>query len=148
MSDNQTIKDRILLWTEYQNISVSAFERKCGLSVGYVSNLKPNTNSKKINDILRAYPQLNKTWLLTGEGSMLNETPMEKYDVSMGVGKQMGGTNEFKFEIGKELINEKGDSEQVKRLKFLLTKANQEISHLQGRVEEQDKFIKMLIDRK
>lgn len=75
MIDSQTIKDRILFWIENQNMSVSAFERKCGLSVGYVSNLKPNTNSKKINDILNAFPNLNREWLLTGEGEMLLSTP-------------------------------------------------------------------------
>lgn len=76
MTDNQTIKDRLIIWINYLNVSVSAFERKCGLSTGYVANLKPNTNSKKINDILAAYPELNKEWLLTGEGEMLkNENP-------------------------------------------------------------------------
>lgn len=70
---NQTIKDRIILWVEFQNISISAFERKCGLGVGYVANLKANTNSKKINDIIKAYPELNKQWLLTGEGDMLKK---------------------------------------------------------------------------
>lgn len=148
MIDNQTIKDRIILWIENQNMSVSAFERRCGLSTGYVASLKPNTNSKKINDILSAFPQLNKEWLLTGKGTMTNDTPSEKYEGYVGVGKQIGGTSEFKFEVEKELINENGDNAQVKRLKTLLAKANQEISHLQGRVEEQDKFIKMLLDKK
>lgn len=72
MAELQTVKDRISYWIEYLGISVAAFERKCGLGTGYVASLRDNTNSKKINDILNAYPQLSRKWLQKGEGEMLN----------------------------------------------------------------------------
>ena len=68
----ENFKDRLLQWIDYKNLSVSAFERRCGMSTGYVANLKPNANSKKLNEISSAFPDLNMEWLKTGEGHMVN----------------------------------------------------------------------------
>ena len=60
----------------------------------------------------------------------------------------------LKIEIEKELVEDFDiDDNDVckkhyKRLKSLLEKANREIARLEGKVEEQDKFIKLLLDRK
>ena len=66
-----TIKDRIELFIKHQKIRRSAFEKTCGFSNGYTRNLKENPSAAKIEDILRNYPELNRVWLLSGEGEML-----------------------------------------------------------------------------
>jgi hypothetical protein len=66
-------KERLLQFIDSQGISKSEFERKCGLSNGYLNSSKGNFGAKKLDDILRAFPMLNRDWLLTGEGEMLNE---------------------------------------------------------------------------
>lgn len=66
------IKDRILLFISHIGISKSTFERSCGLSNGYVNNLKGSIGANKLEGILTAFPELNRNWLLTGEGEMLN----------------------------------------------------------------------------
>lgn len=71
MDAEKCIKDRIMQWIDYNNLSVAAFERKCGLSTGYVANMKPNVNSKKLNDIAIAFPDLNMDWLKSGKGDMV-----------------------------------------------------------------------------
>ena len=53
-------------------ISKLAFEKVCGLSNGYLRNFKGNLGEDKLSNILTAFPELNKDWLLYGEGSMLN----------------------------------------------------------------------------
>lgn len=52
-------------------ISVNSFERSCGLSVGYLRQLRKEPSREKIKSIILAFPQLDEQWLLTGEGEML-----------------------------------------------------------------------------
>lgn len=64
------VKERLFLFINHLNLSKSAFERSCGLGNSYLSQVK-NLSTGKLSQILSTYPQLNKTWLLTGEGKML-----------------------------------------------------------------------------
>lgn len=69
-----TIKERINIFIEQQRIKRSVFEKSCGFSNGYTRNLKENPSASKIEDILNAYPELNRVWLLSGEGEMLTSS--------------------------------------------------------------------------
>ena len=65
------IKERMLEFIESMNLSKKEFESASGLSNGYLNNCKGNVGAAKLEGILTAYPQLNRAWLLTGEGEML-----------------------------------------------------------------------------
>lgn len=67
-----TIKERIVQFLKYKNLGQGKFEKAVGLSNGYISNLKSSPTADKLLMIISAYPELNKNWLLTGEGDMLN----------------------------------------------------------------------------
>lgn len=69
------MKERLLIFIRFKGIAVSTFESRCGLSNGYIKNSKGNIGARKMEDILNAYPEINKSWLLTGEGEMLVSTP-------------------------------------------------------------------------
>ena len=69
----QTVKERIIEFIEYKNISKNAFEATCHLSKRYISNLKGTPGSRIIRSISDAFPELNTVWLLTGAGDMLAE---------------------------------------------------------------------------
>lgn len=60
-----------MIYIKYLGIGQSKFEKQCGLSNGYINNSKGNFGSAKIEDILKTYEDLNRSWLLTGEGEML-----------------------------------------------------------------------------
>lgn len=69
--NNNTLKDRLIEFIDYLNISRLAFEQSIEKSNGWAS--KPGNT---LRDDVRAkltevYPQLNINWLLTGEGTML-----------------------------------------------------------------------------
>lgn len=66
------IKERIILFIKSQKISTSEFERRSCLSNGYVNNIRDGMGADKLECVLRAFPMLNRVWLLTGEGEMLN----------------------------------------------------------------------------
>ncbi|MDR2890795.1 MAG: hypothetical protein LBV18_04235 [Alistipes sp.] len=65
------VKDRLLLFISEQGMSKSVFERRVGLSNGYLNNFKGRLGDDKLNGVLSAFPELSKVWLLTGEGEML-----------------------------------------------------------------------------
>lgn len=71
MKENQTIKQRLYEFIESQNLSVREFERLCGLSNAYVSNIRSSIQPDKLQKIALQFPVLNKGWLMTGEGVML-----------------------------------------------------------------------------
>lgn len=73
MIENQTIKARLYAFIESQNLSVREFERLCGLSNAYVSNIRSSIQPDKLQKIALRFPVLNKGWLMTGEGTMLKE---------------------------------------------------------------------------
>lgn len=66
------VKERVFLFLESQSISKAEFERRAKLSNGYLNNFKGAFGAEKLEYILSAFPNLNKVWLLTGEGNMLN----------------------------------------------------------------------------
>ena len=86
-----TIKERIEIFIERQGIRRSVFEKSCGFSNGYTRNLKENPSATKIEDILNAYPELNRVWLLSGEGEMLRTASTNVGEVS-GDGNTVGMT--------------------------------------------------------
>lgn len=78
-TEQNSVKNRLLQFLEHKNISQKRFEEMCGLSNGYVNNIrksiKLDTYKEKIEPI---FPELNKKWLLLGEGEMLIEDEDEE----------------------------------------------------------------------
>ena len=66
-----TVKERTIQFIKYKGISMKSFEELCGLSTGYVTSMRKGYGSEKLNNVLIAFPDLNRDWLLYGEGEML-----------------------------------------------------------------------------
>lgn len=62
---------RIMEFIAHIGISISEFERNCGLSNGAVSKIGEKTRRLTLDRISKAYPSLNIDWLLTGVGDMM-----------------------------------------------------------------------------
>lgn len=67
-----TVKQRLIRFIKYKRLSQKKFEEAVGVSNGYVNNISKGIGADKLQRILGVYPELNQTWLLTGEGEMLN----------------------------------------------------------------------------
>ena len=68
----KTIKERLVQYLNYKNITSQQFELSLGYPEGFVDSITDKTHPYKIDKILFYYKDLNRNWLLTGEGDMLN----------------------------------------------------------------------------
>nr|DAT89969.1 MAG TPA: hypothetical protein [Caudoviricetes sp.] len=68
---NTTIKDRTIEFVKHKGITMKTFEQRCGLSSGYVTSMRKGFGSDKLSNVLTAFPELNRDWLLYGEGEMI-----------------------------------------------------------------------------
>ncbi len=79
------IIDRILQIPEYYEINVSEFSKIVGVSNGYFAKQKSkeaSVGSKILEKIVKTYPEINTTWLLTGEGEIFKTKGTENVRVS------------------------------------------------------------------
>jgi SOS-response transcriptional repressor LexA len=68
------VKERVFEFIDILNMPVSRFEKKCGLSNGYLRSIKGAFSINKIEDILSAFPELNREWLMNGTGLMFTQS--------------------------------------------------------------------------
>lgn len=63
-----SIKERLISIAEGEGLSVRAFEERCGLGRGNISNMGPNSaiGSDKLTKILDTFPNIDLNWILTG----------------------------------------------------------------------------------
>lgn len=66
-----TVKERLIKFIDYKGINKHSFEKTCGFSTGFVSNMRVSLQPNKVVSIASNFPDLNTGWLLTGEGEML-----------------------------------------------------------------------------
>ena len=72
--------DRLLEYLSRKGISENKATVECGLAKGLIYQAKTgraDIGNKAVEKILATYSDLNRVWLLTGEGSMLNESETE-----------------------------------------------------------------------
>lgn len=76
-----TVKSRLKEFASFCNLSIRAFEEKCGLNRGNISNMNDDGSigSDKLSKIFDTYSSLNPQWLLTGKGRMLLEVDVDSY---------------------------------------------------------------------
>lgn len=75
--------DRLHQYLQFKQLSPYTFERSCGIANGYLKKQikgKGSIGSEILEKIVRRYSDLSLTWLVTGQGTMLNApgyTPVE-----------------------------------------------------------------------
>lgn len=77
--------ERIKQFIDCKGLSVSAFEKSVGMSnASFGKSLKNKgaIGTDKLENILKVYPELSATWLLTGCGDMLKQTSGADGDTS------------------------------------------------------------------
>lgn len=105
------IKDRVYAFINSEGITVKKFEELCGLSNGYISSMRKGFGRDKLNNVLMAFPNLNRDWLIYGEGDMLlsprtepveEEIPLSAESITDIVPVEI--IEEIKEEVKEELV--------------------------------------------
>ena len=120
-----SVKERLKQYIEHKKMSVRSFEKVCGLSYGYINNMRVSMQPDKVENIATHFPDLNTRWLLTGEGSMLKENRLEK----------MSGTLSMKDVVGEKPSAYTNYNEEVFRLRDECNRKANRIIELMEEVE-------------
>ena len=97
-----TVKERLIRFLKYKNISQKDFANKVGVSSGYVNAIRESIQPKTLNKIAMQFPDLNKGWLMTGDGEMIisdSSPPGEGEDYRDKYIKLLEKTNQEQSEI-------------------------------------------------
>lgn len=87
-----TVKERVILFCRFKNLSIREFEKQCNVSNGYFNNLKNGGIAyNKMLIILESFPELNGDWLATGRGEML-KNDSDGDTITQTVGGDNNGT--------------------------------------------------------
>lgn len=89
--EENSVKSRILDYIRAKGMSQKKFEQASGLSNGYLNSLRHAPSADKLSAILEAFPDLNRTWLLTGEGSMMPTDGVKPDGIPLVPQDAMGG---------------------------------------------------------
>jgi len=112
-----TIKERIYRIVEAEHLTPHAFEVRCNLTNGYIKNIREEIGSKKLELILKSFPQVSPAWLLLGEGEMLRKDDNCNCQTAHGV------------DISQTMINQPPD---IATLIEQLRAKDEQIRHLQN----------------
>lgn len=137
-----TTKERLKLFIQTQNLSISEFEKSIKVSNGYVNSITKSIQPDKLSLIVDKYPLINIYWLLLGKGDMLLPSGEPHEPASGAAGKQPAGKSGDKSSI---LVADEpqgyyptSPTEQVLR---------QLVSALERTIKDKEEIISLLKDR-
>jgi transcriptional regulator with XRE-family HTH domain len=139
-----TIKERLIIFIKSQKMGQAAFEKKIGLSNGYVNNIRKSIQPDKLQRIALIFPQLNAGWLMTGEGEMLKRNNERPYNQSI-VGDynvQAGHNSNIRQYYSDSPDVLRAQIEEVERLLF---EKEERIKEKDAQIKEKDAQINKLL---
>lgn len=78
------VKQRLVQFIKMMHLTQRGFEELCGMGNGYVNSIRKGIGPEKMQSIIRVFPQLNREWLLYGEGEMLKSAPTVQQNIVHG----------------------------------------------------------------
>lgn len=127
----KSVKDRTIEFVKTKGITMKSFEEKCDLSSGYVTSMRKGFGDEKLKNVLTAFPELNRDWLLYGEGNMFRDvsiTQTSHGDNSPNIANNKGNVNVSYNALGKAL-------DEIKEQRKLVIKSQEQIDRLLSVIE-------------
>lgn len=127
---NQTVKERLKTFIKFKGFGQGKFESMCGLSNGYVNNIRQSILPDKLQKIALQFPDLNTGWLMTGEGEMLKNI----HQTANGDGNmQVAGNGNTVTHTDTALTKALDENAELRKL---VSKAQEQIDRLIGLLEK------------
>lgn len=76
--DLSTVKGRLIQFLREKNITQTEFCKNLGVAPTYIGAMRKGLSPKKLAQVFQLYPDLNRDWLMFGEGEMFIEPDDEK----------------------------------------------------------------------
>ena len=83
---NENVKDRLISYLEVKGISKAEFGRRIGVSGAYITSMCKSIQPDKLKLISEEFPDLNRDWLLYGDGDMLKSDDTDTAEISYADG--------------------------------------------------------------
>lgn len=71
------VKDRLIMYIKEKGMSIYEFEKSANLAMSSVHHVNDHLGKKMKDAIAEHHPDLNISWLLTGEGNMLKDASVK-----------------------------------------------------------------------
>ncbi|MDE7160488.1 MAG: helix-turn-helix domain-containing protein [Muribaculaceae bacterium] len=81
--DLATVKGRLQTFLRERNITQAEFATLMGVSPTYVGAMRRGLSTAKASRLAEVFPELNRDWLLYGQGEMLNESADEAAEADL-----------------------------------------------------------------
>ena len=139
------IKERLVEFITSQKMSINKFEKECGLSTGYIKNMRKSVSPDKLQSIVQKFPELNPGWLMAGEGNMLKSNVNVSGDNS---GVVVNGNNNNSPIDNRHYYSDSPDvlKAQIELLDERIKEKDAQIKEKDAQIKEKDAQIKQLLD--
>lgn len=85
--ESMGVKSRLIEFIDYKGMSRRSFSLGIGASSSFVNSISKSIGTEYIDRIKEKFPELNISWLLTGEGDMLIGSTNNGNDIAISSGK-------------------------------------------------------------
>ena len=149
-----SVKERLARFIASQKMSINKFEKACGLSTGYVKNMRKSISPDKLRSIVQMFPQLNPGWLMTGEGSMIRSNVGENNSGVVITGSNrlnnspIHNDNRQYYSDSPDVLKAQIEllDERIKEKDAQIKEKDAQIKEKDAQIKEKDAQIKQLLD--
>lgn len=83
-SGNDTFKERLIRLLKAKHITQTEFTRRLGVTSTYIGAMRKGMPKERLKQVYQMFPDLNRDWLLYGEGEMFIPEDQDSPDLSKG----------------------------------------------------------------
>ena len=149
------MKEKFSRFEQYmnqKNLNDNKVTKECGLSQGQIYQMrkgKSDMGLKTIEKILKKYPDLNKIWLLTGTGNMINNNNENEKENEQNISNTnvSGSINNTNTNYHNNYYNDKCKEEETNNNKFIEI-LHEQLKEKDRQIAEKDWQIRQIITMK
>ena len=131
------MKEIIIKLLDYSKLNVKQFSEKLGMKRGQaiydiMSGKTRRISEKLANQIISEFPEINRTWLLTGEGEMLKDTSAIADNHSISIAGEEIKENNIRVNTDETIASLIAEVAAQRRLTEIVLQQNSDLIALLG----------------
>ncbi len=131
------MKEVIIKLLDYSNLNVKQFSEKLGMKRGQaiydiMSGKTRRISEKLVNQIISEFPEINRSWLLTGEGEMLKDYSANSSEHSVSIAGTEIKENKINVNADETIASLIAEVAAQRRLTEIALKQNSDLIALLG----------------